>query len=129
MRFAEILRENTDLLYQILVTVQGNADADEKPVYLHFNGIKNPKPNVINLDLNRLMTNAGAQQFTFDTFNNAYDQDNRIQKIVKQFDKDGIELKTDQQMTLPADQEKRMQDYDAKDDPAAAQAAAKQLED
>jgi hypothetical protein len=40
------------------------------------------------------MQNVNNQQFTFDTFKAAYDSDPKVQDIVKNFDRNKIELKT-----------------------------------
>jgi hypothetical protein len=40
------------------------------------------------------MQNVDNQQFTFDAFKAAYDSDPRVQDIVKNFDRNTIELKT-----------------------------------
>lgn len=67
------------------------------PVFLHFDS--NPpadkiKNGSMNLNLNKLMQNVGAEQFDFGTFKAAYDTDPRIKTMIKNFDKDGIEPKT-----------------------------------
>lgn len=102
MRIAEILRESEAFLYQALKTVQSNADADKKPAALHFDGIKNPVQGAVNLDLNRVMSNVGSEAFSFDTFNNAYEQDPRIKDLVQEFDNEKLILKTQEQMSEPA---------------------------
>lgn len=38
------------------------------------------------------MKNQGIQQFNYETFKSAYDSDPRLQKIVKNFDQNKIEL-------------------------------------
>ena len=40
------------------------------------------------------MQNMGRGQFTYDVFKAAYDADPKLQQLVKNFDKDTIELKT-----------------------------------
>ena len=40
------------------------------------------------------MKNVGNPQFSYDVFKAAYDQDTRIQNLVKDFDGETIELKT-----------------------------------
>tara|TARA_B100000780_G_C20999475_1_gene399868 strand:- start:563 stop:778 length:216 start_codon:yes stop_codon:yes gene_type:complete len=40
------------------------------------------------------MQNTGRNQFSYDVFKAAYDSDPKIQNIVKNFDKEKIELKT-----------------------------------
>ena len=40
------------------------------------------------------MQNTGRNQFSYDVFKQAYDADPRIQYLVKNFDKEKIELKT-----------------------------------
>ena len=50
------------------------------------------------------MQNQGIQQFSYDTFKAVYDADPRIQELVKNFDKNTIELKqseTDDVESLP----------------------------
>jgi len=50
------------------------------------------------------MQNQGIQQFNYDTFKAAYDADPRLQELVKNFDKNKIELKqseTDDVENLP----------------------------
>lgn len=42
------------------------------------------------------MQNQGRNQFTYDVFKAAYDSDPRLQNIVSNFDKDTIELKSDE---------------------------------
>ena len=44
--------------------------------------------------LDRYMRNIGNQQFDYETFKVAYDSDNKIKSIVKDFDKETITLKT-----------------------------------
>lgn len=51
-----------------------------------------------NLDLNKLMANVGNPQFDFGTFKSAYDTDQRVKAMVKNFDKVGIEPNTMQDM-------------------------------
>lgn len=43
------------------------------------------------------MQNVGSEQFDFDTFKAAYDTDPRVKAMVKNFDKEGIEPKTQQE--------------------------------
>ncbi len=40
------------------------------------------------------MQNTGGQQFSYDIFKSAYDSDDKIKNIVKDFDQDTITLKT-----------------------------------
>lgn len=40
------------------------------------------------------MQNVDNQQFTFDTFKASYDSDPRVKEIVKNFDRETVELKT-----------------------------------
>jgi hypothetical protein len=44
------------------------------------------------------MTNVGSPQFDFGTFKNAYDTDPRVKSMVKNFDKIGIEVKTQNEL-------------------------------
>jgi hypothetical protein len=63
---------------------------------LHFNKPTQTtyKNGALNLDLNKLMQNVGAEMFDYGTFKAAYDTDARIKTMVKNFNKDGIEPKT-----------------------------------
>ena len=45
--------------------------------------------------LNNLMKNAGREQFDYRTFKAAYDSDERLKSMIKNFNQDGITLKTD----------------------------------
>lgn len=51
-----------------------------------------------NLDLNMLMQNVGAEQFDFGTFKAAYDTDARVKALVKNFNKEGVEPKTQKEL-------------------------------
>jgi len=54
------------------------------------------EPSEFSFDLlNKLMKNAGREQFDYRTFKAAYDSDERIKKMIKNFNQDGITLKTD----------------------------------
>ena len=44
------------------------------------------------------MQNVGSVQFDFGTFKAAYDTDDRVKTMVKNFDKVGIEVKTQNQL-------------------------------
>ena len=44
------------------------------------------------------MQNVGSEQFDFGTFKSAYDTDPRVKAMVKNFDKVGIEVKTQQEL-------------------------------
>lgn len=41
------------------------------------------------------MKNIGSEQFSYDTFKQAYDSDPRIKPLVKNFDQEGVTLATD----------------------------------
>lgn len=56
-------------------------------------------------ELNTLMKHAGAEQFDYRAFKAAYDTDERIKKMVKNFNQDGITLKTDVDADTAAPQE------------------------
>ena len=110
MRFAEILREDTDTLFLVLSNLQGEADTEGMPLILHFNKNFTPVQGAINKNLDEIMANAGSVQFTYDTFNDAYEQDPRIKDLVKQFDSEKIELKTEKEMVDPASQADQQKD-------------------
>lgn len=44
--------------------------------------------------LDSLMRKMGHGEFTFDVFKSAYDSDSRLKELVKNFDKDKIQLKS-----------------------------------
>jgi hypothetical protein len=46
--------------------------------------------------LNKIMQNVKGNQYNFDALKNAYDTDVNLKSLIKNFDKDGITLKTDQ---------------------------------
>lgn len=46
--------------------------------------------------LNKIMQNVKGNQYNFDAIKNAYDTDLNLKSLIKNFDKDGITLKTDQ---------------------------------
>ena len=46
-------------------------------------------------ELNKLMRNAGREQFDYRTFKAAYDSDERLKKMIKNFNQQGLTLKTD----------------------------------
>jgi hypothetical protein len=48
------------------------------------------------------MQNMGKGNFTFDGFKAAYDSDPRFKTIITNFDKENIELKSDEMDDLPA---------------------------
>ena len=52
--------------------------------------------------LDSLMRKMGHGEFTFDVFKVAYDSDPRLQELVKNFDKDRIDLKSNEVDDLPA---------------------------
>jgi len=45
-------------------------------------------------DLDQYMQNVGSQHFSYDIFKTAYDNDNRLQNLIKDFNKDYVEVKT-----------------------------------
>lgn len=55
--------------------------------------------------LNRLMKNAGREQFDYRTFKAAYDSDERLKSMIKNFNQEGITLKTDVDADTDAPQE------------------------
>ena len=79
-----------------LRTIKGSADQKGKPVFLHFS---KPTPDKVkqdsmNVDFNAVMANIGGESFTFESFKTAYDSDPRIKQYVKDFNEDGITVKT-----------------------------------
>jgi len=85
---------------QVLRTVIANADRRNKSAFLHFEkpAKEDLKPNALNLDLNKLMQNVDAEFFDYGTFVAAFETDPRIKTMVKNFSKDGIEVKTKNQI-------------------------------
>ena len=104
MKVSEILfeeepqKQNTasPKLVHVLRTIIGQADQKGEQLFLHFS---KPKPDDIrsdarNIDLNKLMANVGGEQFDYETFKAAYDTDNRVKSMVRNFSEKGIEPKT-----------------------------------
>lgn len=56
-------------------------------------------------ELNDLMKSVGSEQFDYRTFKAAYDSDERIKSMIKNFNQDGITLKTDTDADSEAPQE------------------------
>jgi hypothetical protein len=52
-------------------------------------------------ELNNLMKNAGREQFDYRSFKAAYDSDERLKSMIKNFNQDGITLKTDTDTEAP----------------------------
>jgi len=96
-------------LIMALRTIKGSADQKGKPVFLHFNTPKkeNLKPDTMNVDFNKIMANIGGESFTYESFKTAYDTDPRIKEYVKDFNEDGITVKTieDTDSTAPTSPE------------------------
>ena len=55
-----------------------------------------------NLDLNAIMQNVDSEQFSFESFKSVYDTDPRLKALVKNFDKTGIEPKTQNELASTA---------------------------
>lgn len=56
-------------------------------------------------DLNNLMKNAGREQFDYRSFKAAYDSDERLKSMIKNFNQDGVTLKTDTDADAEAPQQ------------------------
>lgn len=99
MLMSEILKEeesSTPKLVQVLRTIIGQADQKGEKLFLHF---EKPSQNdirsdALNLDLNKLMQNVGAETFDYETFKAAYDTDARVKTMVANFSEKGVEPKT-----------------------------------
>lgn len=48
------------------------------------------------------MQNVGAEQFDFETFKAAYDSDERLKALIKDFNKNGIQPKTEKDVEEPS---------------------------
>lgn len=86
-----------------LRTVQQAADQKGKPVFLHFEEPKpeNIKKGFLNFDLNKIMQNIGGEAFVYGTFSSAFESDPRIKNMVKNFNQDGAELKSQSDVEDP----------------------------
>ena len=68
---------------------------DSTSIFQILDHLKDTDRTVLSIEkLNRFMQNTGRNQFSYDVFKAAYDADPKIQKIVKNFDQEKIELKT-----------------------------------
>ena len=56
--------------------------------------------------LDKLLQNIGRGQFNYETFKSAYDSDAKIKNLVKNFDREGIELKSSEMDDLPMGKKK-----------------------
>jgi hypothetical protein len=59
------------------------------------------------------MRNAGASQFSYEVFKSAYDSNPNFKELVKNFDRDVIELKSDSEMDDLPDQDPGQQGGDS----------------
>lgn len=86
-----------------LRTILASSKVKDKPVFLHFDTPKkeNLKDGHINLDLNKIMQNIGSEQFAYGTFTVAFDEDPRIKEMVKNFNETGIELNSEDSVSVP----------------------------
>ena len=89
---------SNEKLIMALRTIKGSADQKGKPVFLHFMKPAKDKlkPDTMNVDFNSVMANIGSESFTYESFKTAYDTDPRIKEYVKDFNEDGITVKTAQ---------------------------------
>lgn len=105
MRFAEILREDTsDMLELVLRQQQGEADSEDMPIALHFKSNYKPIPDYINKNMDEVMINLGIPQFNFATFNAMYEQNPNIAQYVEEYDNEKIILKTQAQSVRDQEQ-------------------------
>ena len=84
---------------QVLRTVIANADRQGKGAFLHFTKPKKEdiRPDVLNLDINKIMQNVESEQFDYGTFVAAFETDPRVKTMVKNFNEKGVEVKTKNQ--------------------------------
>lgn len=67
----------------MLKNLIATADSQQQTAYINYSA------------LNRIMQNVQGPQYNFDTIKRAYDTDLEFKSIIKNFDKDGITMKTD----------------------------------
>ena len=86
-------------LIQVLRTLIAQADQRGTAVYLHFDNPKSEdiKPNAKNLNINKIMQNVGGEHFDYDTFVAAYETDERVKSMIKNYSEKGIDLKTQEE--------------------------------
>lgn len=102
-----------------LKTIKANAESKNKPVFAHF---KSPtqetlKQGYINIDINKVLENMGAPQFSYETFKQTYDSVPQLEQIVDNFNSEGIFLNS-------KDDEEEMQGQDSDNDTVAQMAKA-----
>lgn len=80
-----------------LHTLSQSAEQKGKPAFLHFQkpSKQDRKPGYININLNDVMKNLGAPQFTYETFTAAYEADDSIKELINNFSSQGIEMNAD----------------------------------
>jgi hypothetical protein len=72
----------------VLRNLIATANSQQQPAYINY------------VALNRIMQNVQADQYSFDAVKRAYDTDAAFKSIIKNFDREGITLKTD--VTTPS---------------------------
>jgi hypothetical protein len=92
-----------------LRTIRASAESKGKPVFAHF---KKPtqetvKQGHINIDINEVLENMGAPQFSYDTFKETYDSVPQIEQLVDNFNSEGIFINSEE-----ADEEMQGNDDD-----------------
>ena len=85
----------TSLLVQVLRSLISQADEEKTALYLTFGPSKEEKEGYKVVDLNDYMANAGGEAFDYGTFTAAYETDPRVKTMVANFDKKGVEAKTE----------------------------------
>jgi hypothetical protein len=90
-----------------LHTVKQSAEQKDTPVFLHFEKPSKDqiKPDFKNINLNDVMQNIGAPQFSYDTFKRAFDEDPRIEQLIHNFSAEGIEVTKDPKDTSDQSQD------------------------
>ena len=105
----------------MLRSLISQADEERTSLYLTF-GPGKDKEGYKTVDLNDYMENAGGEAFDYGTFTAAYETDPRVKTMVANFDKDGIEAKTEKK-TKDAGADAAAQDQGGEDVEDLAQQA------
>lgn len=79
-----------------LRTIKSSAESKDQAVFAHFEKPSRDsiQPDFKNININDVMQNMSAPQFTYETFKQSYDASPQIQELVDDFNSQGIKINT-----------------------------------
>lgn len=92
-----------------LRTIKNSAESKDQAVFAHFEkpNRESLQPDFKNININDVMQNMSAPQFTYETFKQSYDASQQIQDLVDDFNSQGIKINSSE-----ADDEQSQADND-----------------